>query len=108
MASGCLPSKLSTDRDKTCAKPGLSFRPVKTGKSAADFAMIFGGTGRTKAEKAVDVAVCDTANLSSGQFERPLFQKPPDIRFASALQHANVALQQIQPLIAAENAVGQE
>ena len=39
----------------------MSFRPVKTGKSAADFAMIIGSTGRTKAEKAVEVAVCETA-----------------------------------------------
>ena len=70
--------------------------------------MIIGSAGRTKAEKAVGVAVCGTANLLSGQLERPLFQKPPDIRFASALQHANVALQQINELIAAANAVGQE
>ena len=62
----------------------MSFRPVKTGKSAVDFAVIIGSAGRTEAEKAVGVAVCDTANLSSGQLERPLFQKPPDIRFASA------------------------
>ena len=62
----------------------MSFRPVKTGKSAADFAVIIGSAGRTKAEKAVGVAVCGTANLLSGQLERPLFQKPPDIRFASA------------------------
>ena len=39
----------------------MSFGPVKTNKSAVDFAMIVGGTGGTKAEKAVDVAVCKTA-----------------------------------------------
>ena len=56
-----MPLKLSPDRGKACAKPGMSFSPVKTGKSAVDFAMIVGGTGRTKAEKAVEVAVCETA-----------------------------------------------
>ena len=56
-----MPLELFTDRDKACAKPEISFRPVKTGKSAVDFAMIVGGTGRTKAEKAVEVAVCETA-----------------------------------------------
>ena len=56
-----MPSKLSTDRGKACAKPEMSFRPVKTDKSAVDFAMIVGGTRRTEAEKAVDVSVCETA-----------------------------------------------